>query len=152
MPGESALQFGHDNAVLKGRAANVFNPEADLKTGNIVAVVMSHDDAKIHGRRFDIAQVKSIAPGPCGAKVFTIQYYEPLRPGRANLNVGCLAFIGQESTQLMGRWKPARHQATTTSTEILCHAWVWPSGAKKGLIPDKDRDAISAELDRMTEM
>lgn len=153
VPGESTLQFGHKNDVLEGHYAQEFNPEEEAKVDNLVVVMLSDDDAKAWGRRFDVAQVKKIRQGEGGRNVFLVQYFVSNEtPPPRSLNLDSLAFRGYEVRQLTGRWKLGQQRGEVSSDDMMCYAWIHKYGKKAGHVSDETIDNIEIELDRMMEM
>ena len=93
--------FGHVEARSKGNFAEpveAFNPSL-VKVGDVIAVVMHDEDAKVWGRMFDIALVVGERPGKGRAKrQLEVSYYKSLRQAEKSDET-----VSQED-QILGPW------------------------------------------------
>ena len=151
--GEVPLLFGHTAALPKGRAARAFDPARDIREGNLVAILISDEDAADWGRRFDIGRVTDVTPHGADAKVcFKVRYYECDYVHREQNERGCLAYLAGESLQLDGRWSEGTAVGEVHSDNVLCEAWVEKYGAQKGRLHAEYRKQLEEALERSEEL
>lgn len=145
------MAFGHAAAVPTGRDARAFDPTCDVHKDNLVAVVMHDDDARVWGRRFDIARVTGVKDREGPGAEYEVAYYDcgGFCPGRHTLD--SLAFLAQEERQLDGRWKEGTQTGVVHSDHILCKTWLCKGGARKGHFYPGYRESLEAALQQYDE-
>lgn len=103
------------------------NASEDVVQGNIIAIHLSDYDARIWGRRFDIAQVTEVTEVG-GEKAFNILYYaaEGIQPWRNRL--GTEEFFAKEKRSIDGEWSLTEQKAATYPDNVMCYCWVQDDG------------------------
>ena len=140
--------FGHVEAHSKGNFAEpdeAFDPSL-VKTGDVVAIVMHHEDAKVWGRMFDIALVVGERWGKGKAKrKLEVTYYRSLKQAE-----GAEEDVTQED-QILGLWalQTPEQRGLVLEENILCACWLEDAGSSKGSLMHPDYiDRLRSELSR----
>ena len=140
--------FGHAEARSKGNfeePEEAFNPSC-VKTGDVIAIVMHNEDAKVWGRMFDIAMVVGERPGKGRARRrLEVRYYKSLKQAEKSDEI-----VPQEA-QILGPWALDHEEQTGLVLEenILCACWFEDAGSSKGSLIHPDYlDRLRNELSR----
>ena len=120
-----------------------FNPSL-VKVGDVIAVVMHDEDAKVWGRMFDIAVVVGERPGKGRAKrQLEVSYYKSLRQAEKSEEM-----VPQED-QILGPWalEDPEQKGLVLEENILCACWLEDANSSKGLMIHPDYlDRLRSEL------
>lgn len=151
--GERTIFFGHARKAPKpsdSRRDRPFDPQRDVIVGNIVAILMSDEDALQWARTFDIARItKVLAPDPINGREvrqFEVQYY-----ACKGVEEGCdpeydpEGRFRSEEVQLNMQWVLTTQQHIIPWTAIINEQWVYGNG----LLHVPWREALRRELCRL---
>lgn len=131
-----------------GRDARAFDPTRDVDKDNLVAIVMHDDDARLWGRRFDVARVTARKDGVGPGAEYEVVYYDCLGFSAGRHTLDSLAFMAKERSQLDGRWEEGTHSGLVHSDHVLCKTWLCKNGGNKGLLYPGYKERLEAALEQ----
>lgn len=151
---EVPLYFGHAVARPRG-APQALDPEKDIEKDNVVAIAMADEDARVWGRRFDIAIVTSVnreeRDGALSVE-YGVRYYSEVgtQPGEHSLMEE--DFYRCEHAQVEGEWKQTQQESTISSSSVLCQAWVEDREPRKGRLHPEYKRYLWEALGHLDEL
>ena len=122
-----------------------FDPSL-VEIGDVVAIVMHHEDAAIWGRMFDIALVVGERRGKGKAKrKLEVTYYRSLK------QVEGAEDVATQEEQILGLWAldTPEQRGLVLEENILCACWLEDARSSKGSLIHPDYiDRLRSELSR----
>ena len=140
LQGLPQLFFGHVTSAPKEAELRAYNPQTDIRPGDLVAVAMNDADAQVWGRAFDIAFVDKVLEG--GYVGVTYYVCEGVKARAAPTEEEQI-----NSVWVRGRTRPGGFEATIPVDTILCATWVDPP--RKGCIYPPEKAKLRAESERL---